>query len=142
MHQAKPRSRLQLAFVKPSRCGHHRFQALAIQRPRTDLAAFAHDVDAMHGRRLAVAADQPQQRLRQTRMIDGKILIEEVVAILRQRLPMLVSYFQLQQPHAAFMGTKSFLPVNAAMPPQPSPGPLCAASARLSDMIVHAGDHG
>ncbi len=49
----------------------------------------------MHGVLRTTAADQLQQRLRQTRMIDGQILIEEVIAILRQRLPVLVSSFQL-----------------------------------------------
>ena len=86
MHQAEPWAWTRFAFVKLSRRSNRRLKALAIERPGSDLPAFAQDVDAMRGR-LAATPDQLQQRLRQTRMIDGKPLIQEVVAQLRQRLP-------------------------------------------------------
>jgi hypothetical protein len=104
MHQTESHTRTRFAFTKLSRLGDDCLQALAIKRPRSDLAAFAQDVDAVRGR-LAAAADQLQKRLRQSRMINGEILIEEVVAELRQRLPITVSNFKLQQRHAAFNGT-------------------------------------
>jgi hypothetical protein len=117
MHQAELRTWTRSAFTKPFRRGDHGLQALAINRPGSDLPTFAQDVDAVYGWLAAVATDQLQKRLRQTRMIDGEPLIEEVIAELRQRLPIPVSNFQLQQPHAAFIGTKSFPLVNEAEPP-------------------------
>ncbi|HLG81464.1 MAG TPA: hypothetical protein VKY22_10635 [Bradyrhizobium sp.] len=113
MHQAELRPWTRVAFIQLSRRSDHRLQALAIQRPGPDLPAVAQDVDAVRSR-LTAASDQLQQRLCQTAMIDGKLLIQEVIAQLRQRPPIPVSNFQLQQPHAALNGTKSFPPVNAA----------------------------
>src|SRR6516164_3603034 len=117
MHQAEIPAWTRSAFTELLGCGHHclqvlTIQVLAIKRPGSDLLTFPQEVDAMRGCLTAAATDQLQKRLRQTRMIDGELLIEEVIAKLRQRLPIPVSNFQLQQGHAACNGTKSFSPVN------------------------------
>lgn len=86
---------MRFAFVELSGRGRHGLQALAIKRPRSNLPAFAQEVDAIRGRLLVAAANQLQKRLRQARMVDGELLIEDVIAELRQRLPIPVSNFQL-----------------------------------------------
>ncbi|WP_156927982.1 hypothetical protein [Bradyrhizobium sp. Tv2a-2] len=105
MHEAETRLWTLFGCLELPRRGNHRLQAVAVERPKSDFPAFAQEVDAVRDLLSAAATDQLQERLRQTRVIDGKLLIKDVIAELRQQLPMPVSNFQLQQPHAAFNGT-------------------------------------
>ena len=105
---------MRFAIIELFRRGNHRLQPLAIERPGPDLPPFTQEVDAMRGRLTATAKDQLQKRLRQSRMIDRELLIKDVIAELRQRLPIPVSNFKPQQPHAAFIAINSFPPVNEA----------------------------
>jgi hypothetical protein len=116
MHQAGLRTRMRFAIIELFRRSNHRLQPLAIERPGPDLPAFTQEVDAMRGRPTATAKYQLQKRLRQSRMIDRELLIKDIIAELRQRLPIPVSDFKLQQPHAAFIAINSFPPVNEARP--------------------------